>query len=158
MFNNYNDNVAYQNSMPSPQDVVKFLATIGKIVFELNEDWDFWSENNRALSTNDLFSPIRRLGRTEERYKKEIDVYNAILTAKDLVYPPKPQRQPYNHFLDPYYNPTTVEYTKHRNALAWHTDNIPIYVAIRYGKEGIDWVLDKFGEEVKRCYYSRFHQ
>lgn len=142
----------------TPQDVVNFLVAIGKNAAELKGDWDFWSDNNRTLSTSDIFAPSYRLGATKERYKNEIAIYNAILTARDFV-SPLPQSQmwqtsQYQQLFNPYYNPTLVEYNKHRNALAWHTENIPIYVAIRYGKEGVDWILSKFGEEVKRCYYG----
>jgi len=161
MFNDYRNNGNNWDGKISPQNVVDFLGTIGKIgnaVIDFIEDWDFLSENNRVLSANDVLTLIRRLGRTEERYKSEIAIYNAILAVKDFVYPPKLQIQQnpwYNILFEPYYNPVLVEYNKYRNELIWHTDNIPIYVSIKYGKEGVDWILDKFGDEVKRCYYAR---
>ena len=157
MFNNYNTSNENESTRITLQNVFDFLTTTGKYSIELKGDWDFWSENNRVLSGSDMLLPIRRLGRTEERYSKEIAIYNAILAAIDFVYPPKqyiPQSQSYYSAYFSQYDPLS-EYRKYRNSLAWHTDNIPVYVAIRFGKEGIDWVLDKFGDEVKRCYYSR---
>ena len=155
MFNDFKSNVINWNGRLTPQDVVDFLSTIGEATFDLVEDWEFWSENNRILSANDIFSPVRRLGKTEERYKKEIEVYDRILIAKDFIFPPRAQRQQSLQYYDPYYSPAMAEYNKHCNLLTWHTDNIPIYVSIRYGKEGVDWILDKFGEKVKNCYYER---
>ena len=159
-FNDYGNNSNNWDGTLTPQDVVSFLVSIGKTAFELKGDWDFWSENLRVLSGSDIFAPARRLGRTEERYSSEIVVYSAILAAKDFVSPPRSQIQPplQYAFLDPYYNPMLAEYHKYRNTLRWHTDNIPIYVAIRYGKVGIDWVLDKFGDAVKKRYYDSQHQ
>lgn len=157
MYKNYNANGNNWSGRVSPQEIVDFLLTISKNVLELAEDWSFLRENNRILSESDIFAPIRQLGRTEERYKNEIAIYDAMLTAKEFVFPPQIRAQqisPYQSFFDPYYNPTLMEHKKHCNILAWHSDNIPIYVAIRYGKESIDWILDKFGEEVKRCYYG----
>ena len=158
MFNDYGNSSTSWDGKLTPQNVVDFLVTIGKSAIELKSDWELWSENHRVLQGSDIFSPVRSLGRTEERYKNEIVIYKSILAARDFINPPNPQWQqtPLRHYcLDPYYNPTWIEFNKYRNTLAWHTDNISIYVAIRCGKEGVDWILNKFGDEVKRCYYDR---
>jgi len=80
-----------------------------------------------------------------------------MLAAKNFINQPRPQMQQtstYNPFFASYYNPTLAEYNEYQDRLRWHTDNIPKYIVIRYGEKGIEWVFDKFGDEVKRCYYS----
>jgi len=143
------------NEKLTPQELIDFAITIGKNAVELYEDWDFHSDNIESLRVHDIFLPVRRLGKTEERYKKEIATYIRILNAKNFVNQSNFQFQQSMHYSYPYNFSIWDESNRYRNKLVWHTENIPIYVAIRYGEKGIDWILGKFGEAVKRCYYER---
>lgn len=137
------------------EDVLGFLSN----AVNLNEDLIFRYENYQALERVDIFNIVRRLGKTEERYKTEIKVYDAILAAKSAVTPPSPQNYLLNNYANisqPYslYNPMLAEFQKYQDELRWLTNNIHIYLVIKYGSKGVEWVLDKFGDDVKRRYYS----
>lgn len=142
------------------EDVLGFLGS----TVDLNEDMDFRYDNYQVLERIDIFAIVRRLGKTEERYKNEIRVYDWILAAKSAVTPPPPN--PYNYYfnnnlsINPFYsyNPTLVEFQKYQDELRWHTNNIHIYLAIKYGGKSLEWVLDKFGDDVKRWYMGRNNQ
>jgi hypothetical protein len=135
-------------------DVLGFLGN----AVSFGDDLRFRHDNYQALERIDIFLIVRRLGKTEERYKSEIRIYDAILAAKSAVTPPSPQNYfsnytNINHLYSPY-NPMLAEFQKYQDELRWLTNNIHVYLVIKYGSKGIEWVLDKFGEDVKRRYYS----
>jgi hypothetical protein len=134
------------------------LGFLGNAV-SFGDDLRFRHENYQALERIDIFSIVRRLGKTEERFKNEIRIYDAILVAKSAVTPPSHQNYYFNNYSNissfyNQYNPIFTEVQKYENELRWLTNNIHIYLVIKYGAKGIDWMLDKFGKEVKRQYYS----
>jgi hypothetical protein len=140
-------------------DVWNFLCSAIKTGISIKEDVDFQSENRRVLNSVDLLTIVRRLGRTEERYADEIKVFNAILSAKDAVNPPPLPTATellQNYIFQQAYLPTYHDLmTEHKNILRQHTDNIPYYIAIKFGKEqGIDWILDKLGDAVKKWFHN----
>ncbi|MCL2053340.1 MAG: hypothetical protein FWG90_02710 [Oscillospiraceae bacterium] len=137
-------------------DVVDFLGNL----YNLTDDINFRYDNYTILENADILTIARRLGKTEERYKNEIKIYDAILAAKSAVTPPQTQNffTQYNQSFNPFYNPIIAEYNKYQRELKWHTDNIPIYLAIKYGEKGTEWVLNKFSDEVKKWYYATNNQ
>jgi hypothetical protein len=143
------------------EDVLGFLGN----AINLNDDFAFRHDNYQVLERTDIFAIVRRLGKTEERYKNEIQVYGAMLAAKSAVTQPPPNQYNYlfnsnpniNQLYNPY-NPMLAEFQKYQDELRWYTNNIHIYLAIKYGGKGVEWVLDKFGEDVKRWYYGTKHQ
>jgi hypothetical protein len=136
-------------------DVLGFLGN----AVSFGDDLRFRHDNYQVLERIDIFAIVRRLGKTEERYKGEIRIYDAILAAKSAATPPNPQNYYFNNYaninqLYNPYNPMLAEFQKYQDELRWLTNNIHIYLVIKYGSKGIEWVLDKFGDEVKQRYYS----
>jgi len=140
-------------------DVISFLETGVKDVAGLKNDIDFYTENLRVLSNPDLFTMIRRIGRTEERFAIEIKIYERMIVAKNAIFPP-PQPTQLEQLMQALYSPSPYQVPtyndhlrKYHNELAWLTDNMPYFVVMKYGKEKAkDWVLDKFGDAVKECF------
>jgi len=166
MFENIQNANSYNQQDNILNDVWNFLHNTIKTGLSIKADVDFQSENRRILNSVDLLTIVRRLGRTEERYADEIKVFNAILSARDAVNPPPPPTATQllqNYLFQQVQQPYVLTYydliTEHKNILSQHTDNIPYYIAIKFGKEeGIDWLLNKLGEAAKKWFHSMYNQ
>ena len=159
MYDNFKNERNIWNGKVTPNELIDFLKGIKNPIEELIDDQECWNKNHNALNSGTYFEPSYRFGTTSERYKNEIKVHERMLSIKHFLSPPENLSQQIpplqTSFFDPNYNLTMIERNEHCKALSWHTDNIPIYVAIRYGKQGIDWILDKFGQDVKEYYYEQ---
>ena|GEM_PF-1893737 len=149
---NYKSNETQTNLW---DEVGKFLSGAVKSAYNLKEEWDFQNESRRILANPDLLTIVRRLGRTEERYKDEIKVFDAIISANIAVNPPAPNPFMQLPFQQRYYTPSYDDYLRmYYNDLSRLTDDIPCFAAIKIGKErGTDWILDKLGSTVKEWFY-----
>jgi len=136
------------------EDVVDFLTNNANIPFDLWEDMRLKEENLNTIQSYNILSIMYRLGRTEERYGSAIKIYDTILGFVNTINPPsQPMQSPYS-----YYQLPSIE-AKYRNELIFLTERIPCYVLINIAKDkGVDWILDKFGDEVKRLYYAGQNQ
>jgi len=156
MFNDMQSNPRPRNLW---DDVVDFLGGFAKDAVTVATDINFYNENCKALNNYDIYEIVRRIGRTEERYSTEIIIFGKILDARDSVFPP-PQQTMHDQLMrilnsQPYYYvPTNVDnLLKYQKELKWLTDNIPLFAAMKYGKEkGRDWIMDSIGEGVKEWF------
>jgi len=158
MFDNLQSNPRPRNLW---DDVIDFLGALAKDGMTIAGDVNFYNENHRVLNSYDVYEVVRRIGRTEERYSTEITILNRILEARDATFPPRQltMQEQIMQALNSssyYHIPTSTEcLMKYRKELENLTNNIPLYAAMKYGKEkGQDWIMDSIGNGVKEWFYK----
>lgn len=149
------------NGKIGSNELLDFLEKSVITGMNLRKDFQFLKKNEEALQSGNFCEPMVRLGATLERYENEIAVYEAMLSVKCFLIEKYAGNQNYGRIINnfPLYNEwqvINVERNNHVKNLEFHTTNIPIYIAIKTGAKGIDWILDKMGQEVKNIYHRNY--
>ena len=135
------------------------MGLLGNAV-DIGGDLIHYHKNCEAMKSLNTMLIARRLGATEERYSHQINIHNTILAIKASLNPPPPQYD-FQNMLSQYgltmnytIDPALEQIYSYTSELRRLTDNIFIYVAMKYSEKGVEWVLNKFGDDVKKGYYA----
>lgn len=131
--------------------------------YEVYEDAKLKTENQRILSGWDSLLIAKQLGTTEERFSKQIGVHDTILSIKYALEREKEQQFNQQHpfqqhtYFQPTYSPQPIydPAMTYRTDLQFRTRNIFWYMALKYSQNGLEWVLSKYGNEVKNLYQQK---
>lgn len=129
------------------------IFTVAETGADIWQDTQLQKSNQQALNSWDMLEVAKQLGATEEHYRTEIAIVDAVTSLKNKFFPTK--TSPMEMFLlkqmgfDTYEDFKQAQNVLYRSELQQRMNDTPLYATLKYGGKGLKWMLEKSADETQ---------